>query len=589
MNEQLSISATSISSKRSTDAQEKTDELNRQSFELRHLDQIKAMDLAKQALELAEKNNYETGIANALLNLGFQELSRSDYKTAFLSFNKALTVFTRLNDQKGIAHANYNLGLVYLRIGDFEAAMEEQQKSIRIRTEINDEEGYASCKSQIAYLNGQFGLDEAALQGYEECLSIWRKRNNEAGIGNIQMALGMLMMKLGRLQEAELHLTESLQIRKKINEVNGIHGSVNYLSAVYVKQNRLDDAYNILENALSDALSQKQPYTIGICRLRLSLAKVLLSMNQSERAIEQLHISLTSALESGQQYQLHDIYSELATAYKSSGQYEKALEYYEKFHSTKEAIINLNATTRLKNLEMISKVESREKEIEIHRLKYVELRDRNRIIREERKKSDNLLLNILPSQTARELKKNGFTRPRKYELVTVLFCDFVSFTHTSEKLSPTELVRKLDIYFRAFDEITLRYGVEKIKTIGDAYMAAGGLPVADRENPRNTVCAGLGILKFVQQENDPLFNIRMGIHSGPVVAGIVGIRKFAYDIWGDTVNIAARMESSGEPGRLNISETTYEFVKDDFHCEYRGKISAKKKGMMDMYFVNGLK
>lgn len=578
-----------MQSGRSLQPHEIADELNRQSFELRHLDQIKAMDLAKQALEFAEKNNYETGIANALLNLGFQELSRSDYKTAFLSFNKALATFTSLNDQKGIAHANYNLGLVYLRIGDFEAAMDEQQKSIRIRAEINDEEGYASCKSQIAYLNGQFGLNETALQDFDECLAIWKKRNNEAGIANIQMALGSLLLKLGRLNEAEKHLTESLELRKKINEINGVHGSVNYLSAVYVKQNRFADALQILEQALDDALNQKQPYTIGICRLRLSLAKVLLSMQKEDQAIDQLLAALSSALESGQQYQLHDIYFELANAYKSSGQFEKALEYYEKFHSSKEAIINLNATTRLKNLEMISKIESREKEIEIHRLKYVELRDRNRIIREERKKSDNLLLNILPSQTARELKKNGFTRPRKYELVTVLFCDFVSFTHTSEKLTPTELVRKLDIYFRAFDEITLRHGVEKIKTIGDAYMAAGGLPVADQENPRKTILAGLEMLKFVEQENDPLFNIRMGIHSGPVVAGIVGIRKFAYDIWGDTVNIAARMESSGEPGRLNISETTYEFVKDDFHCEYRGKISAKKKGMMEMYFANGMK
>jgi class 3 adenylate cyclase len=171
----------------------------------------------------------------------------------------------------------------------------------------------------------------------------------------------------------------------------------------------------------------------------------------------------------------------------------------------------------------------------------------------------------------------------------VLFCDFVSFTQIAEQLSPEQLVSRLDAYFRSFDEIASRNNVEKIKTIGDAYMAAGGLPVANTSNPVDVVTTGLEILEHVKQVQDPLFHVRIGIHSGPLVAGIVGIKKFAYDIWGDTVNLASRMESSGETGKVNISEATFELVKHAFNCIYRGKIDAKKKGMINMYFVEGLK
>jgi class 3 adenylate cyclase len=210
----------------------------------------------------------------------------------------------------------------------------------------------------------------------------------------------------------------------------------------------------------------------------------------------------------------------------------------------------------------------------------------------QKDRSDELLLNILPEEVAEELKSKGHTDAKLIEHVTVMFSDFQGFTQISENLSPNELVSVINECFSKFDNIMQKYGIEKIKTMGDSYMAAGGLPSPNTTHAIDVVKACLEIQEFMVKfrekriaKNLPDFEARIGVHTGPVVAGIVGIKKFAYDIWGDTVNTASRMESSGEVGRVNISETTYNLVKDVFECEYRGKIDAKGKGQMDMYFV----
>ncbi len=216
-----------------------------------------------------------------------------------------------------------------------------------------------------------------------------------------------------------------------------------------------------------------------------------------------------------------------------------------------------------------------------------------RNLNQERVKSDSLLLNILPASVAEELKANDTVIPRQYQSASVLFTDFVGFTQISEGLTPKELIAELDACFSRFDEITKRHKLEKIKTIGDSYMAVGGVPSANHTHAVDTVLAALEIQSLMielaelkKRQNQPFWQLRLGIHTGPLVAGVIGREKFAYDVWGDTVNTASRLESSGVAGRINISGATYEQVKDCFVCEYRGKISAKHKGEIDMYFVN---
>lgn len=214
-----------------------------------------------------------------------------------------------------------------------------------------------------------------------------------------------------------------------------------------------------------------------------------------------------------------------------------------------------------------------------------------------RRRSDELLLNILPSELVDELKIKGITRTRHHNEVTIMFTDFRDFTKISEQLSPTDLVAEIDYCFRHFDYIIGKYpSIEKIKTIGDAYLCAGGLPEAHPNHAYEVVAAALEIRDFIAElerqrtrEGKLSFEIRIGIHTGPVVAGVVGATKFAYDIWGDTVNTAARLESASEPGRVNISEATYERVRGQFSCQHRGNIATKNKADMSMYFVESAK
>lgn len=217
-------------------------------------------------------------------------------------------------------------------------------------------------------------------------------------------------------------------------------------------------------------------------------------------------------------------------------------------------------------------------------------------LRHEKEKSDNLLANMLPKGTAQEIMLKGKAAKTKYNFVTVLFSDIQGFTRIAEEMNPEVLIDELDRFFFHFDSVAEKYRIEKIKTIGDAYMCAGGIPERNRTNPVEVVLAALEMQKYMQtMREDPaniaarFWDIRIGIHTGTVIAGVVGHKKIAYDIWGDTVNTASRMESSGEPGKINISGTTYEFVKEYFTCFYRGRMPVKYKGDLDMFFVTGIR
>jgi class 3 adenylate cyclase len=249
---------------------------------------------------------------------------------------------------------------------------------------------------------------------------------------------------------------------------------------------------------------------------------------------------------------------------------------------------------RRNNKKLIYELQVNNEQLEVKVLQRTrEIERQKEVIEMAKAQSDSLLLNILPEEIAEELKKFGKSYARKYNQVSVLFSDIKGFSSIAETLTPVKLVTQLDEVFGAFDNIIAKYDMEKIKTIGDAYMCASGLPQSDEENAVKAVKAGLDMQRFINEfglankiQNLPVFEVRIGIHTGPLVAGVVGLKKFAYDIWGDTVNLASRMEHHSEAGKVNVSGATYQLIKDHFRCTHRGMIETKSKLNVDMYFVD---
>jgi class 3 adenylate cyclase len=256
-------------------------------------------------------------------------------------------------------------------------------------------------------------------------------------------------------------------------------------------------------------------------------------------------------------------------------------------------VFGVNAYTRIRQRQLKLRNMILEKRVEERTAEVVE---QGKEIAHQKNRVEELLLNILPKNISDELSRNGEAKARLHPDVTVMFTDMKGFTQVAEKLTPEELVSELHHHFSKFDDIADEYGLEKIKTIGDSYMVACGIPTADPHHAIKVVLAALSIREMMHEwkqaresAGELAWSLRIGLHSGPVVAGVVGKRKFAYDIWGDTVNTASRMESSGEPEKLNVSGTTWKLVERYVIGEYRGKISAKNKGEVDMYFIHGLK
>jgi class 3 adenylate cyclase/CheY-like chemotaxis protein len=253
---------------------------------------------------------------------------------------------------------------------------------------------------------------------------------------------------------------------------------------------------------------------------------------------------------------------------------------------TRRQLLNLLLSTYENILQQNSKL------AEMHR----ELGDANRQVEESLRKTRELLYKVFPRRIADELADTGQSEPRHFDAVTVLFTDFVGFTKTAETLSPRQLIADLDRYFLRFDQLLAECGMEKLKTIGDAYMAASGVPEPQGSHALDAAMFALGIREAVaaigreqQAAGLPMFPIRIGLHTGPLVAGVIGEQRFLYDLWGDTVNTASRMESKGEPGRINISAATHAIIATWFECTPRGRIEVKGKGEVEMFFLERLK
>lgn len=604
------------------------DALNRKAESGLNQNPAQSLQLAEEALQLASDVKYISGQARATAIKGVAKFKVDDFAQASTLISKALTLSELAKDSSTLSFSIYWKANLYINQGEYGMALDEFNKALAISENINDLQNTARCLDGLAGIYETLGETDKAEDYYKQSLDVAHKSNFKEWYPAVTFSLANVAYTKGRIDEAINKFNESIALSEEVGNLNNIANAYQMLASIqyYEKKNeRL--AMDYTKQAME--LFEKTGSTLSYSHSRLLMAIILLGDKEYNLAIELAGLSLNEGYQN-KNVQLQRNASEiLYRAYKSKGDNAKALEYHILYHRMSEALRDQDLTRKLTQMELQANFE-KEREIEKARqdareaelkaqleqqrlmkkasiigilllaiitglsvFAFLQKQKDNRIIAAEKKKSDELLLNILPAEVAQELKDTGTSKPMNYDMATVLFADIKNFTGAAEKMTPAKLVSEIDFYFKQFDDIVSKYNIEKIKTIGDAYLCVGGLPVPDSHNAYNVVKAALEMQQFMQRvqderkaKGDIYFEIRIGINSGPLVAGIVGLRKFAYDIWGDTVNIAARMEQHGEEGRINITGATYNLVKDKFSCSYRGKIEAKNKGYIDMYFVD---
>jgi class 3 adenylate cyclase/DNA-dependent RNA polymerase auxiliary subunit epsilon len=562
-------------------------------------------------------------MAAAYRFLGLAQLYGSRYKESVESWQYSLAYYDSIGDRSNVARIYSNLGAVYENQSQDVKALEYMLKSQKVAEEIGDTSRLMAALTNIAVIYGK--KPQTYKKGIEyslQALKFADQLHNVEMQSKISTNLGELYFAMGK---------DTIALEYFEQAVKGYEGAESLVPAllnigkVYTSRADYASAEKYQQEAL--AIAEKVDSKRDMASALLALAETYLKRGDKQKALK----AYEHAREIGEAIsvpeELRVAYTGLSQIYSTMNEFEKAYKYQRLLTQIKDTLYNIDYQQKMSGQLFSYEIEKKQNQITIlnkdKELQEVDLQKQkvaknafltglilifiiafiifrnyrakvktNKILDRQKVEIENLLLNILPEEVAHELKTDGQATPRSYESVSVLFTDFKGFTTIAEGMTPNELVAELNDFFVAFDDIIEKNNLEKIKTIGDAYMCAGGIPTPNATHPFDIIRAGLQIQEFMEQHNQvrkqkglPVWGLRVGIHTGPITAGVVGRKKYAYDIWGSAVNIASRMESNGEVGKVNISAATYTLVKERYHCVHRGKISAKNIGEIDMYFV----
>jgi class 3 adenylate cyclase len=590
-----------------------------------------ALHYFNRSIEMANrtKNNRIRGQMYNLKGVAYSQ--KQDGKNALDGFEEALNYFIISGDKGRQAWVYVNIAGVYANQFNWFATIKYLNLSQKPAEESGDLQALGNRVNMLA--SAYYFMDnyQEALRYSLESIeymkiddSPWANYNYSNALVNI----GILYRELKDFSNARNYFLESIKSGKKNGFTDVIANGEIELGKLAMALNKYDSAKTHLDNGYR--LIQEIEDVYLNTDLAIYYGKFYEQQGEYRLMIKWCNDAFNIISKTEMIVQQRDACECLYKAYRYIHDDSKALVYHEKMLLLNDSLQKEEAQKQLQQMEFSKQVYQdsvdtfeKERKVELahqeemrqeeqqrniaigsgflvlllaggiySRLRYV--RKSKAIIEKEKDRSENLLHNILPEEVAAELKEKGESEAKDFENVTVLFSDFKGFTQTSEKLSAKELVQELNICFKAFDEIMTSHNLEKIKTIGDAYMAAGGLHVPRTSKPLDVVKAGLEMQQFMlsrkaekEKLSEPYFEMRVGIHTGPVVAGIVGVKKFQYDIWGDTVNTASRMESHGVVGKVNMSSATYELIKDqkEFTFEKREAIEVKGKGEMEMWLV----
>jgi len=591
-----------------------------------------ALFYASEALRLSELADYTYGIVISTNRQGLSYEMMEDFNQARIKYKHAATLTKQHNFSTMLINIYNNLNILESTLGNYEISLEYLLEALDLAEKKQDSIRLGIITNNIGLRYSELQSQEKALEYYKKAIPIYILTGREHKLDNTYGNMGRSFYILEQYDSAEVYYRRSIDLAFTNSNAFSLNNSYLGLGLVLMNKNQPDSAMKYQKLCYDIAKKNNDEY--GIAQALLFAGNIQVSKGLYKKA----EINIMEAIRISERLKIKpmqiDAYKAASELYKKTGNYKGALEYGSLYNGLQDTLFRQEKD---KAMDIIQDYEdekfAKEKEILsseieleklkvsrqkiqrnlfiitgslllliavllLHRFLYMrrtknKLAEQNTLIQKEKDRSDELLLNILPHETAQELKSKGSAESRYYDHVTVLFSDFVDFTQMAEDLTPSELVSEIDQYFGQFDMIITKHGIEKIKTIGDAYMCAGGLPVQNETHAMDVVKSAIEIRNYINQKAKeriekglPAFQIRIGIHTGPVVAGIVGIKKFAYDIWGDTVNTASRIESSGEPGMINISQTTRDRVHQKFKCIHRGRIEAKGKGEIDMYFVD---
>jgi class 3 adenylate cyclase len=586
----------------------------------------KASEYYLQLKALAESKGDKKAIPTTLNNLGFAAHQMHDFQAA-VDYFSASEKAAHSTGKVTPAYVFTNLGIAWNNLGDRERAIENLQQA-DLRTKENADKCYIEHLISAIYLkNKEVYL---ALRYNESTVKSAQKANKPQVLCEAYEVASEIYQQLYEYDKALDFYKKHLALKDSL------------LREDRLRQQSLESLHSLLEQSENELLQKLQDTDLREAEMkRLELEKNASQLEAEKKGL--LAAQQLKEIELLKQKQENDAAKLRTTELEAKAAAQASLLLKQQLSAEKQSreIDNLNRQRQLDSLESAQQAMAQQQQIQqleyettVNEMKlkqeetfrknayalggllaavllvifgsWLYSRRLNRRLAEknaqiesqkqeidaERNRAEGLLLNILPAKVADELKTKGAATPQRYDSVSVMFTDFARFTAVSSALPPEEVLQELNECFLAFDEICDRHRLEKIKTIGDSYMCAGGLPVKNSTHPADTVSAALEILDFITKRNQqnasngkPQWDIRIGIHTGQVVAGVVGSKKFAFDIWGDTVNVASRMESNCPDGAINISEATHRLIHDRFPCQYRGEVEVKNKGKMGMYLV----
>lgn len=588
----------------------------------------RAMGYYKECLDLCQEISDKNVMARVLNNIGVIHSNQGNFAMALDHHQRSLALKQEISDSNGMAGSMNNIGLIFMNQGDYPKALDYFQKSLSIKEKFGDDRGIAQTLNNIGLIYMRQGEYSEALNYFQRSLRICEVIGDKSGSAGILSNIGLIQTNLSEYAKAFDYYMQSLKIREELEDKKGMASIYNNIGEIYSQRGDFSLAMDYFKKSLF--IYEESADKKGMIGTQANIGSILNQQNKHLEAIEWCSKSLEQSRVMNMLNEQKNACQCLYDAYKAVGNNDKALEFHEMISILNDSLHAQETARKLKQMEFARQVLAdslkRQEEALLLQLEHEkEVRRKNRFgyilifsaalllmgvialyrrivfvrkakkaIEHEKERSENLLLNILPAQIAEELKEKGKAEPRRFETVSIVFTDFKGFTKISEQMTAEDLVGEINTCFESFDSICKKYGIEKIKTMGDSFMAAGGIPVPSENAVKNTVLAGLEMsecmlkMKYTYQAVGKIpFEMRIGIHTGPAVAGIVGVTKFQYDIWGDTVNTASRIELAGEVGRVNISKSTYEHIKDDpdFIFIPRGMVQTKGKGEIEMWFV----